>query len=158
MKKTIISLFLPAITMIFCLGCTTIKYVPVKETEYVAVHDTTYFHRTDTLVQIPEVKLGDFIDLTDTLRLSTDFSIMSAWVDTTHNVLAGRLEQGGKLPVQVVEKERIVRKDSLIYQQVPYPVIEEKIVKVVPLFWRIMSVIGILAIAVVAFWFWRKFI
>ena len=154
LKNIFSSLLAPAII----IGCTKKIYIPVEKTEYVAVHDTTYFHRTETLVQIPEVKLGDFIDLTDTLRLSTDFSIMSAWVDTTHNVLAGRLEQGGKLPVQVVEKERIVRKDSLIYQQVPYPVIEEKIVKVVPLFWRIMSVIGILAIAVVAFWIWHKFI
>ena len=147
-----------SLAVILIFGCTTIKYVPVKETEYVAVHDTTYFHRTDTLVQIPEVKLGDFIDLTDTLRLSTDFSIMSAWVDTTHNVLAGRLEQGGKLPVRIVEKERLVVRDSIVYKDVPVPVEIEKITKVVPIFWKIMSVIGILAIAVVAFWLWHKFI
>lgn len=147
-----------ALVAVLFTACTTIKYIPVKETEYVAVHDTTYFHRTDTLVQIPEVKLGDFIDLTDTLRLSTEYSIMSAWVDTTHNVLAGRLEQGGKLPVRIVEKERLVVRDSIVYKDVPVPVEIEKITKVVPLFWKIMSAIGILAIAVVAFWLWHKFI
>ena len=157
MKKTLVKLLAASLAVILTFGCTKKIYIPVEKTEYIAVHDTTYFHRTDTLVQIPEVKLGDFIDLTDTLRLSTEYSIMSAWVDTTHNVLAGRLEQGGKLPVQIVEKERLVVRDSIVYKDVPVPVEIEKITKVVPLFWKIMSVIGILAIAVVAFWLWHKF-
>lgn len=146
------------IIAVFFTACKTIQYVPVETIKEVSVHDTTHLFHRDTLVQIPEVKLGDFIDLTDTLRLSTEYSIMSAWVDTTHNVLAGRLEQGGKLPVQIVEKERLVVRDSIVYKDVPIPVEIEKITKVVPLFWKIMSAIGILAIAVVAFWLWHKFI
>lgn len=138
--------------IILCaLACTKKIYIPVEKTEYVSVHDTTYLHRTDTLVQIPEVSLSDFIDIADTLKLVGSYSSATAWVDTTHGVLAGKLVQGGKLPVQIVERERVVVKDSLIYEQVPYPVVEEKIVKVVPWFWRIMSVIGIFAIAYVAF-------
>lgn len=138
-------------------GCKTI-YVPVETVREVSVHDTTYLHRTDTLVQIPDANLSDYINVADTLRISADFATMSAWVDTSFNQLKGRLVQGGKLPIQVVEKERIVRKDSLIYQQVPYPVVEEKKVPYIPLFWRIMSAIGIVALAAVAFWLWKKFL
>lgn len=138
-------------------GCKTIQYVPVETTKYVSVHDTTYLHKTDTLVQIPEVSLSGFIDVKDTLTIRSSYAISKSWIDQEHNILAGKLEQGGKLPVQIVERERIVVKDSLIYQQVPYPVVEEKIVPYIPWFWRIMSVIGIVALAAVALWLVFKF-
>ena len=130
-------------------GCKTI-YVPVETVREVSVHDTTYLHRTDTLVQIPEVSLSDFIDVKDTLTIRSSYATSKSWIDQEHNILAGKLIQGGKLPVQIIEKERVVYKDSIITREIPIEV--DKPVPFVPLFWKIMSTIGILAIAAVAFW------
>ena len=131
-------------------GCKTIQYVPVETTKYVSVHDTTYLHKTDTLVQIPEVSLSDFIDVKDTLTIRSSYAISKSWIDQEHNILAGKLEQGGKLPVQIIEKEGVVVKDSLITREITIEV--DKPVPYVPLFWKIMSTIGILALAAVALW------
>jgi len=135
-------------------GCKTI-YVPVETIREVSVHDTTYLHRTDTLVQIPEMSLSDFIDVKDTLTIRSSYATSKSWIDQEHNILAGKLIQGGKLPVQIIEKERVVVKDSLITREIPIEV--EKPVPYVPLFWKIMSTIGILALAAVALWLVFKF-
>lgn len=131
-------------------SCKTIQYVPVKEYVQVAVHDTTYLHRTDTLVQVPEVSLSDYINVDDTLRLEAPYASMTAWVDTSFNQLKGRLVQGGKLPVQVVEKERVVYRDSIVKQEIPVPVEVEKIVKKVPLLYKIFAWIGFAALLLLA--------
>jgi hypothetical protein len=150
MNKYTISFLALAVTMIFSLACTTIKYVPVETVKEIAVHDTTYLHRTDTLVQVPEVSLSDYINVTDTLRLEAPYALSTAWVDTTLGILKGRLVQGGKLPVQVVEKERVVTKDSLVYQDRPVPVEVEKVVKKVPLLYKIFAWIGFAALLLLA--------
>ena len=103
------------------LSCKTV-YVPVKETEYVAVHDTTVLHRTDTLVRVPEFHLSDYAGLSDTLVLQASNSEARAWVDSNVMVLKGTLVQDGRIPVQVVEKERVVYRDSIITRDVPVPV------------------------------------
>ena len=152
--KKITLVYLAACLLVFG-GCKTIQYVPVETTKYVSVHDTTYLHKTDTLVQIPEVSLSDFIDVTDTLTIRSSYAISKSWINQEHNILAGKLIQGGKLPVQIIEKERVVVKDSLITREIPIEV--EKPVPYVPLFWKIMSTIGILALAAVALWLVFKF-
>ena len=152
-RKSILALFLG----LFLVGCKTIQYVPVKEYVQVAVHDTTYLHRTDTLVKIPDVSVSDFIDLTDTLIMRGTLSEARAWVDSTAMVLKGRLVQAGKLPVQIVERERLVYRDSIQRLEVPVPYEVEKRVPYVPFFWKLFSVIGILATAVVTVLILRKF-
>lgn len=132
-------------------SCKTIQYLPVKEYVEIAVHDTTVLHRTDTLVQVPEVSISDFIDLKDTLIIRGTLSESRSWVDSTAMVLKGRLVQTGKIPVQIVEKERAVYRDSLVKQEIPVPFEVEKRVPYVPFFWKLFSVIGILALAYLAF-------
>ena len=134
-------------------SCKTIQYVPVETIKEVKVHDTTYLHRTDTLVQVPEVSISDFIDLKDTLIMRGTLSEARSWVDSTAMVLKGRLVQTGKIPVQIVEKERVVYRDSLVKQEIPVPFEVEKRVPYVPFFWKLFSVIGILALAYLAFRF-----
>jgi hypothetical protein len=146
--------FIVLVAVLFT-ACTTIKYVPIETVREISVHDTTYLHKTDTLVQIPEVSLSDFIDLNDTLIMRGTLSEARSWVDSTAMVLKGRLVQTGKIPVQIIEKERVVVKDSLITREIPIEV--EKPVPYVPLFWKIMSTIGILALAAVALWLVFKF-
>lgn len=131
-------------------GCTTIKYVPVETIREIKVHDTTYLHRTDTLVQVPEVSLSDYINVADTLRLEAPYALSTAWVDTTLGILKGRLVQGGKLPVQVVEKERVVYRDSIVKQEIPVPVEVEKIIKRTPWYAKVLAWIGFAALLLLA--------
>ena len=119
-------------------GCKVIQYVPVKETEYVTVKDTTYLHKVDTLV------------------LKASNSEATAWVDSTAMVLKGKLVQTGKIPVQIVEKERVVYKDSVVTKEVPVPV---EVVKTVHpkyekwlWFWLVASLLA------VGFWVYVKFL
>ena len=152
-----IALWFSVAVLFTASACKTIQYVPVEKRVEVAVHDTTYLHRTDTLVEVQKSRISDFSGLLDTLLLRTDLAVSRAFVDTTAGILRGTLEQSGKLPVQIVWKERVVTRDSLVYQDVPVPVVEEKIVKTVPLFWRLFAVIGIVATAGLVFWLLRKF-
>lgn len=148
-----LKLILAALLCLTAASCKTIQYVPVEKVVEVAVHDTTVLHRTDTLVQVPEVSISDFIDLKDTLIMRGSVSEARAWVDSTAMVLKGRLVQTGKIPVQIVEKERVVYRDSLVKQDIPVPFEVEKRVPYVPFFWKLFSVIGILAVAYLAFRF-----
>ena len=58
---------------------------------------------------------------------------------------------------QVVYKEKIVYRDSLITKEIPVPVEVEKKVPFVPFPWKFLSVIGILAIAYITFKLLFKF-
>lgn len=138
-------------------GCTKRIYVPVEHRVEIAVHDTTYLRWTDTLVRVENASLSRFTGLLDTLRLKSSLAEATAYVDTTKKVLCGTLEQRGEVPVRVVERERVVTRDSVVYQDRPVPVVEEKVVKVVPLFWRIFAVLGIVATAGAVFWLLRRF-
>lgn len=150
MKRLIKYTFLFLITV----SCSTIRYVPVVEKEYVTIKDTVKLHKTDTLIQIPEVSLADFIDVRDTLVLRASNATATAWVDTTFNALKGRLVQGGKLPVQVVEKERIVYRDSITTKEVPVEV--EKPVPYTPKFWKFFGWIGMLSLVAAVLLILRK--
>lgn len=141
--------------LVFTACSPKIVYVPVEHTEYVTVRDTTILHKTDTLVQVPDVSISDYINVSDTLRMTASNSEARAWVDTTTNTLKGTLKQGGKLPVQIVEKERVVYRDSISYQEKPVPVEVEKIVKKVPLYAKVLSFFGVLFL-IAAAWFAAK--
>lgn len=141
------------------VGCSPkIVYVPVEHTEYVTIKDTTVLHKTDTLVQVPEVSIADYINVADTLRLEAPYAVSKAWVDTTSNTLKGTLRQGGKLPVRIVEKERIVYRDSISYQDKPVPVEVEKIVKRTPWIMKVLSGIGIIALWILLGWLIGKYL
>ena len=149
--------FCLALWVFFTASCTTVKYVPVVQKETVTVRDTTVLHKTDTLVKVREFNLSDYTGLQDTLTLRTDLSESKAWVDADMMALKGRLVQTGSIPVQIVERERVVYKDSIRDREVPVPVVEEKIVKTVPFFWRLFAFIGIVATAGLVFWLLRRF-
>ena len=133
-------------------ACTTIKYLPVKETEYVTIKDSVYFRDTIVRVELEKARISDFCDVDDTLVLSTDLARSTAFLDTTSGTLKGTIENIKKYvekPVQI--KEKIVYRDSVIKQEIPVPFEVEKRVPYVPFFWKLFSVIGILALAYLAF-------
>ena len=151
-----ITLWSVVAVLLYATACGTVKYVPVHTVEKVTVRDSVYLRDTLIKVEVEKARISDFSGLLDTLYLSTDLARSTAFVDTVTATLRGTLEQSGKLPVQIVWKERTVTKDSLVYRDVPYPVVEEKVVKVVPWFWRVFAVIGIVAVAGAVFRLLRR--
>lgn len=127
-------------------ACSTIKYIPVKETEYVHVHDTTYFRDTTIRYQIEKERYTDYAGLLDTLKLSTAYADARAYIDTTANLLKGSIESKPEKEIVVKWKEREVRRDSVVYRDVPYPVEVEKPVKYVPFLVKLLAWIGGLAL------------
>ena len=131
--------------------------MPVIQKEVVTVRDTTVLHLRDTLIKVPELRYKDFTGLLDTLSIKTPISEFRAYCDTTAGVLRGDVTQSGKIPVQIVERERIVYRDSIRDREVPVPVEVEKIVKVVPWWAKGLSALGVLSLLVLAFFIGKKF-
>lgn len=135
-------------SMFLTVSCQIVRYVPVEHTEYVTVRDSVYFRDTLVRIELEKARLADFVDVGDTLVLSTDLACSTAFLDTTSGKLKGTLENIKKyVEKEVPLKEKITYRDSIVYQEKPYPVEVEKVVKVVPKFWRIFGVLGILSLA-----------
>ena len=133
------------------VGCKTIQYVPVKEVEYVHVKDSVYFRDTLVRVELEKARLSDFVNVGDTLVLSTDLARSTAYLDTTSGKICGTLENTKKyVEKNVPLKEKIVYKDSVITKEVPVPVEVEKIVKKPPLVTKILAWIGFAALMLLA--------
>lgn len=154
MKKFVIWLVL---AVIFTASCTKTIYLPIHSKETVTVHDTTVLHKVDTLVKVPEVRLQDIVDVTDTLELRSSLVLSRSWLDTTFNALRGTLIQNGKLPVQVQWKERIVYRDSIRDREVPVPVEVTKEVRYVPWIVKVLAWVGGVGLLLGVVWVLRKF-
>lgn len=104
-------------------GCGTLKKVEVEhriETHYV---DSTIYHLDTIKVEVPREVYRDYTGLLDTLWLETGVASSWAAVDTTNMVLKGEIRnKQTALEKEVFWKEKIVYRDSLVYQEVPIPV------------------------------------
>lgn len=139
-------------------GCRTIQYVPVVEKEYVTVHDTTILHADTVKIDVPREVVKEVVPAVEELRMETSVASARAWLDTATVTLKGELKnKKSSLEKEVLWKEKIVYRDSVVTKDVPVEVEVVKEKKVVPLFWRIFGVIGILALAYLAFKIYVKF-
>lgn len=128
-------------------GCKTIQYVPIKTDTQVEVKDSTVFHIKDSVRIIERSRWKDYGGLLDTLRIRGNRSEMRAWTDTTNNILNGSLEEDPQEEkTRIVYKDRWKVRDSLVFKDVPVPVEVTKEVKVIPKFWRISGVFGIICL------------
>lgn len=149
-------------TILLCAlftACTTVKYLPIKETEYVHIKDSVYFRDTLIRIELEKARLSDFVDIGDTLVLSTDLARSTAFLDTTSGKLKGTLENIKKEAVQNVPlKEKIVYKDSIVTKEIPVPVEVIKEVRKVPLFYKIFTVLGLALVFGIAIYLGFKFL
>ena len=124
-------------------SCKTV-YVPVKG-ETIIKDSIIRETRIDTVkVQLPPEKVRDWTGLLDTLKMETSLAVSKSWIDTTYGILSGELKNKDKpLEVPVTSTNTIEKKDSIVYQEVPVPVEVVKEVKVVPKFWMVFGIIGI---------------
>lgn len=126
-------------------SCGQIKQVPVNTTTQVEVKDSTVFHIKDSVRIIERSRWKDYSGLLDTLRIRGNRSEMRAWADTTNNIINGSLEEDPQEEkTRIVYKDRWHYRDSIQKVEVPVEVPVEVEKKVVPKFYRIMTILGVI--------------
>ena len=112
------------ILFILLTSCSTIKYIPVKETEYVTVTETL----VDTVIKwAPPVEkiVNETKDTTSTVETSLAKSTATVSNGTLHHSIENKKDS---VKTKIVYKDKIVTKTE--YKEVPVEVEIEK--KVVP--------------------------
>ena len=140
------------ILLIFLLlftSCSTIKYVPVKETEYVTVTETV----VDTFIKwMPPVEkiVNETKDTTSTVETSLAKSTATVSNGTLHHSIENKKDS---IRTKIVYKDKIITKTE--YKEVPVEIEVEK--KVVPSWCWYLLVINILTIIVFAIRLYFRF-
>lgn len=147
------------IAVLFSACSPKIVYVPTNTDTHIEYRDSVIY-KVDTLrIPVPVETIKEVVPQMGVLEMSTSVAEARAWVDSTTKTLKGEMKNKKTelSQPQVVYKEKIVYRDSLIAKEIPVPVEVEKKVPFVPFFWKFFSVIGILAIAFIVFKLLFKF-
>ena len=135
--------------LLLFVSCSTIKYVPVKETEYVTVTETL----VDTVIKwAPPIEKEDkeTKDTTSTVETSLAKSTATVSNGTLHHTIENKKDS---IKTKIVYKDKIV--ERIEYKEVPVEV--EVVKKVVPGWCWLLLVINILAIIVFAIRLYFRF-
>ena len=135
--------------LLLFVSCSTIKYVPVKETEYVTVTETL----VDTVIKwAPPIEKVDneTKDTTSTVETSLAKSTATVSNGTLHHSIENKKDS---IKTKIVYKDKIVTKTE--YKEVPVEVEVEK--KVVPSWCWWLLVINILTTIVFAIRLYFRF-
>ena len=135
--------------LLLFVSCSTIKYVPVKETEYVTVTETI----VDTVIKwVPPIEKIDkeTKDTTSTVETSLAKSTATVSNGTLHHTIENKKDS---IKTKSVYKDKIV--ERIEYKEVPVEVEVEK--KVVPDWCWWMLGINILAAIVFAIRLYFRF-
>ena len=128
------------------IGCSTTRYVPVKETEKEVVNFKDSIRIKDSIVIIPVERIVDVVPAYDTLRLETTQAKAKAYVDTALHLLRGSIENKAKAKTEVREVVRFVERTDTIYVEKPVPYEVEKRVRYVPAIYKLSLIFMIAAI------------
>ena len=110
--------------LLLFVSCSTIKYIPVKETEYVTVTETI----VDTVIKwVPPIEKEDkeTKDTTSTVETSLAKSTATVSNGTLHHTIENKKDS---IKTKIVYKDKIV--ERIEYKEVPVEV--EVVKKVVP--------------------------
>ena len=135
--------------LLLFVSCSTIKYIPVKETEYVTVTETL----VDTVIKwAPPIEniVNETKDTTSTVETSLAKSTATVSNGTLHHTIENKKDS---IKTKIVYKDKIVTKTE--YKDVPVLVEVEK--KVVPCWCQWLLGINILAIIVFAIRLYFRF-
>lgn len=143
MKKLVI-IFTILLTII---SCSTVKHLPSETVR--TVRDSIYLEKIDTqyVDLIKEVYVNKTTDTSS--HLESMYSVSDAIIDTNGILTHTLKNKDVKIPVQVVNKEVIVYKDSVVYKEIPVEV-EKEVVKTPKSYWVFM-IWTIFSIVVIVF-------
>ena len=128
------------------VGCSTTRYVPVKETEKEVTNYKDSIRIRDSIVVIPVERIVDVVPTYDTLKLETTQAKAKAYVDTTLHLLRGSIENKDKAKTEVREVVKFVERTDTVYVEKPVPYEVEKQVRYVPAIYKLSLIFMIVAI------------
>ena len=140
------NIFLFIIFTLIFIGCSTTRYVPVKETEKEVINYKDSIRIKDSIIVIPVERIVDVVPTYDTLRLETTQARAKAYVDTALHLLRGSIENKDKAKTEVREVIRFVDRTDTIYVEKPVPYEVEKRVRYVPAIYKLSLIFMIAAI------------
>ena len=143
------NIFLFIIFLFTFIGCSTTRYVPVKEKEKEVTNHKDSIRIKDSIVVIPVERVVDVAPVYDTLKLETTQARAKAYVDTTLHLLRGSIENKDKAKTEVREVVKFVEMTDTIYIEKPVPYEVEKQVRYVPAIYK-LSLIFMIATIVLA--------
>ena len=126
--------------LLLLVSCSTIKYVPVKETEYVTVTETL----VDTVIKwAPPIEkiVNETKDTTSTVETSLAKSTATVSNGTLHHTIENKKDS---IKTKIIYKDKIVERTE--YKEVPVEV--EVVKKVVPGWCWWLLAINILTVVV----------
>ena len=130
--------------MMLTASCGHLHYVPIETGTTVNIKDSTVIHIKDSIRISEATVYKDLAWLGDTLHITGNRSSMWAYADTLKETLVGSLKEDEvEEKYKIIYKDRLVYRDSIQYKEVPVPVEIEKEIKVIPRFYRIFSIIGL---------------
>ena len=114
--------------MFVSVSCSTTRYIPVEKNETVNIRDSVVLRDSTVITYLQKEKIKEIVPELDTLVMTTTFAKSTSYLDTTHRVLRGKLEQIDTIPVSVkiLYKDRVVYKDRAVEKSVPVEVVKEK--------------------------------
>ena len=108
------NIFLFIIFLLTFIGCSTTRYVPIKETEREVVNYKDSIRIRDSIVVIPVERIVDIVPQYDTLKLETTQARAKAYVDTTLHLLRGSIENKDKAKTEVREVVKFVERTDTV--------------------------------------------
>ena len=143
------NIFLFIVFLLSFVGCSTTRYVPVKEVEKEVTNHKDSIRIRDSIVVIPVERIVDIVPIYDTLKMETTQAKAKAYVDTTLHLLRGSIENKDKAKIEVREVVKFVEKIDTLYIEKPVPYEVEKQVRYVPAIYK-LSLIFMIATIVLA--------
>ena len=140
------NIFLFILFLLSFVGCSTTRYVPVKETEKEVVNYKDSIQIRDSIVVIPVERIVDVVPTYDTLKLETTQARAKAYVDTALHLLRGSIENKDKAKTEIREVIRFVERTDTVYIEKPVPYEVEKRVRYVPAIYKLSLIFMIAAI------------
>lgn len=128
MKKLVIFILLVLVS------CGPVRHLPSETVR--TIRDSIYIEHVDT-VHVELIKEVVMSIERDSSHLETKYAESTALIDTNGLLTHTLKNKDVKIPVQVVNKEVIVYKDSIVYKEVPIEV-EKQIVKAPKSYWVFM--------------------
>ena len=128
------------------MGCSTTRYVPVKEVEKEVTNHKDSIRIKDSIVVIPVERIVDIVPVYDTLKLETTQARAKAYVDTTLHLLRGSIENKDKAKTEVREVVKFVERTDTLYIDKPVPYEVEKQVRYVPAIYKLSLIFMIATI------------
>lgn len=148
------NIFLFILFIVFLLsfvGCSTTRYVPVKETEKEVTNYKDSIRIRDSIVVIPVERIVDIVPQYDTLKMETTQARAKAYVDTTLHLLRGSIENKNKSKTEVREVVKFVERTDTLYIEKPVPYEVKKRVRYVPAFFKFTALffVGVILLIII---------